>query len=68
MGFGATTEEAKKIDLSGYQGRALGAQEDLYNLQRRTPTYTLPPVVPMTESQQTAQRLGTGYAFGDRPL
>ena len=68
MGFGATTEEAKKIDLSGYQGRALGAQEDLYNLQTRTPTYTLPPVVPMTQSQQTAQRLGTGYAFGNRPL
>ena len=60
--------EEEKIGLPGFQRRALGAQEDLYNLQSKTPTYTLPPVVPMTESQQTAQRLGTGYAFGDRPL
>jgi len=60
--------EEEKIDLPGFQRRALGAQENLYNLQRTTPTYSLPPVVPMTSSQQTAQQLGTGYAFGDRPL
>ena len=52
----------------GFQRYGLQQQKNLYNLQRTTPTYPLDPVVPLTSSQQTAQRLGTGYAFGDRPL
>ena len=68
MGFGATTEEAKKIDLPGYQKYGLEQQKNLYQLQRTTPNYTLPPVVPLTPSQATAQQMTTGYGFGDRPL
>ena len=71
--LGAPSEEDKlnligSTDKPGYQRYGLEQQKKLYQLQRATPTYPLSPVVPMTPSQQTAQRLGTGYAFGDRPL
>ena len=66
LGSQPTAEE--KIDLPAFQKYGLEQQKKLYQLQRTTPTYPLAPVVPMTPSQQTAQQLGTGYAFGDRPL
>ena len=65
---GSSPTEQQKINLPAYQRYGLEQQRGLYDKLSTTPTYTLPPVVPMTSSQQTAQRLGTGYAFGDRPL
>ena len=67
MSLGTPTQE-EKINLPAYQRYGLEQQRGLHHDLTTTPTYTLPPVVPLTESQQTAQRLGTGYAFGDRPL
>ena len=67
MSLGTPTQE-EKINLPAYQRYGLEQQRGLYDKLSTTPTYTLPPVVPMTSSQQTAQQLGTGYAFGDRPL
>ena len=67
MSLGTPTQE-EKINLPAYHRYGLVQQRGLHDLLRGTPTYTLPPVVPLTESQQTAQRYGTGYAFGDRPL
>ena len=66
--LGTSPKEADKINLPAYQRYGLEEQRGQYDLLKRTPTYPLDPVVPMTESQQTAQRYGTGYAFGDRPL
>ena len=66
--LGTSPKEADKINLPAYQRYGLEQQRGLYDKLSTTPTYTLPPVVPMTSSQQTAQQLGTGYAFGDRPL
>jgi hypothetical protein len=66
--LGSSPTEQQKINLPAYQRYGLEQQRGLYDKLSTTPTYTKPPVVPMTESQQTAQRLGTGYAFGDRPL
>jgi len=66
--LGTSPKEADKINLPAYQRYGLEQQRGLYDKLSTTPTYTKPPVVPMTQSQQTAQRLGTGYAFGDRPL
>ena len=67
MSLGTPTQE-EKINLPAYQRYGLEQQRGLHHDLTTTPTYTLPPVVPLTSSQQTAQRLGTGYAFGDRPL
>ena len=67
MSLGTPTQE-EKINLPAYQRYGLEQQRGLHHDLTTTPTYTLPPVVPLTGSQQTAQRLGTGYAFGDRPL
>jgi len=67
MSLGTPTQE-EKINLPAYQRYGLEQQRGLHHDLTTTPTYTLPPVVPLTESQQTAQRLGTGYAFGHRPL
>ena len=65
---GSSPTEQDKINLPAYQRYGLEQQRGLHHDLTTTPTYTKPPVVPMTQSQQTAQRLGTGYAFGDRPL
>ena len=65
---GSTPKEQDKINLPAYQRYGLEEQRNLYERLKGTPTYTLPPVVPMTTAQQTAQGLGTGYGFGDRPL
>ena len=65
---GSSPKEQDKINLPAYQRYGLEQQRGLYDKLSTTPTYPLDPVVPMTSSQQTAQRLGTGYAFGDRPL
>ena len=67
MSLGTPTQE-EKINLPAYQRYGLEQQRGLHHDLTTTPTYTLPPVVPLTSSQQTAPRLGTGYAFGDRPL
>ena len=66
--LGSSTKEQDKINLPAYQRYGMEQQRGLYDKLSTTPTYPLDPVVPMTSSQQTAQRLGTGYAFGDRPL
>ena len=65
---GSSPKEQDKINLPAYQRYGMEQQRGLYDKLSTTPTYPLDPVVPMTSSQQTAQRLGTGYAFGDRPL
>ena len=65
---GSSPTEQQKINLPEYQRYGLEQQYGLHHDLTTTPTYPLDPVVPMTQSQQTAQRLGTGYAFGDRPL
>ena len=65
---GSSPTEQDKINLPAYQRYGLEQQRGLHHDLTTTPTYPLDPVVPMTESQQTAQRYGTGYAFGDRPL
>ena len=65
---GSSPKEQDKINLPEYQRYGLEQQYGLHHDLTTTPTYPLDPVVPMTQSQQTAQRLGTGYAFGDRPL
>ena len=62
------TKEQEKINLPGHQSAALTKAGSMYDLLERTPTYPGQMVAPLTESEQTAQRLGTGYAFGDRPL
>jgi len=62
------TKEEDKIKLPDYQRDALTQAQSTYDLLRKTPTYPGQMVAPLTESEQTAQRLGTGYAFGDRPL
>ena len=67
MSLGTPTQE-EKFNLPAHQRYGLEQQRGLHHDLTTTPTYTLPPVVPLTGSQQTAQRLGTGYAFGDRPL
>jgi hypothetical protein len=71
--LGAPSEEDKlnligTSDKPGYQRYGLEQAKNLYQLQRTTPTYPLAPVVPMTPSQTMAQRMTTGYGFGDRPL
>jgi|TARA_R110000824_G_scaffold79059_1_gene199324 hypothetical protein len=62
------TKEQEKINLPGHQRAALTKAGSMYDLLERTPTYPGQMVAPLTESEQTAQRLATGYAFNERPL
>ena len=62
------SKEQDTINLPGHQRAALTKAGSMYDLLERTPTYPGQMVAPLTSSEQTAQRLGTGYAFGERPL